>query len=424
MNTEENTSMATNIELYDARLNRVKKAVAMEKPDRVPVVPFFQTFPYLWAGYTIAECFYDVEKAKDAYRRFLNHFQPDMAMGYSGVFLGQGPIMEKMDAKQFQWPGQPGGKVDPRNIFQYIEKPYLADGEYPELLSDLSGWYMNKWLPRVYGALDGLKSFSIPLMSAYSIPAGMVQFADPKIVEIAQNLHEVGKMSAAWIAEVAAFEQEMMEMGFPIWAGAATTTAFDVLSDTLRGTIDTMADLFENPEEVHRAVEMFYPTSFYGGVAQMQHANGLFVFIPLHKGLDGFMSPKQYDEFYWPTLQRMVEGFIQMGYTPLIYTEGKYDSRLERIKEITPGKCLYHFEDVDIKEAKRIVGKDHCISGGLSSQVLRLGKPDQVRDAVKELFDICAVDGGYIFDLSDTIDDVPVENVEAMMETAFEYGKY
>ena len=416
--------MATNKELYDARLNRVKKAVAMEKPDRVPVVPFFQTFPYLWAGYTIAECFYDVEKAKDAYRRFLNHFQPDMAMGYSGVFLGQGPIMEKMDAKQFQWPGQPGGKVDPRNIFQYIEKPYLAEGEYPELLSDLSGWYMNKWLPRVYGALDGLKSFSIPLMSAYSIPAGMVQFANPQIVEIAQNLHEVGKLSAAWLADVAAFEQEMMDMGYPIWAGAATTTAFDVLSDTLRGTIDTMADLFENPEEVHRAVEMFYPTSFYGGVAQMQHANGLFVFIPLHKGLDGFMSPKQYDDFYWPTLQRMVEGFIQMGYTPLIYTEGKYDSRLERIKEITPGKCLYHFEDVDIKEAKRIVGKDHCISGGLSSQVLRLGKPDQVRDAVKELFDICAVDGGYIFDLSDTIDDVPVENVEAMMETAFEYGKY
>ena len=416
--------MATNKELYDARLNRVKKAVAMEKPDRVPVVPFFQTFPYLWAGYTIAECFYDVEKAKDAYRRFLNHFQPDMAMGYSAVFLGQGPIMEKMDAKQFQWPGQPGGKVDPRNIFQYIEKPYLAEGEYPELLSDLSGWYMNKWLPRVYGALDGLKSFSIPLMSAYSIPAGMVQFANPQIVEIAQNLHEVGKLSAAWLADVAAFEQEMMDMGYPIWAGAATTTAFDVLSDTLRGTIDTMADLFENPEEVHRAVEMFYPTSFYGGVAQMQHANGLFVFIPLHKGLDGFMSPKQYDEFYWPTLQRMVEGFIQMGYTPLIYTEGKYDSRLERIKEITPGKCLYHFEDVDIKEAKRIVGKDHCISGGLSSQVLRLGKPDQVRDAVKELFDICAVDGGYIFDLSDTIDDVPVENVEAMMETAFEYGKY
>lgn len=42
----------------------------------------------------------------------------------------------------------------------------------------------------------------------------------------------------------------------------------------------------------------------------------------------------------------------------------------------------------------------------------------------KELYDICAVDGGYIFDLSDTIDDVPVENVEAMMEAAFEYGKY
>lgn len=416
--------MADNKAIYDERLNRIKKAIAMEKTDRVPVVPFFQSFPYLCAGYTIAECFYDTEKAKDAYRKFLNYFQPDMGIGYASLFLGQGPIMEKLDAKLFQWPGQPGGKVDPRNIFQYIEKPYLADGEYPELLSDASGWFLNKWLPRTYGALEGLKNISIPTMSAYSIPAAMVQFANPQIVEIAQTLNEVGQMSAAWLGEVAAFEQEMMEMGFPIWAGAIVTTAFDMLSDTLRGTIDTMADLYEHPDEVKAATEMFYPASLYGAIGQMQHANGLFVFIPLHKGLDGFMGPEQYDEFYWPTLQRLLEALISMGYTPLVYTEGKYDSRLERIKEITPGKCLYHFEDVDMKEAKRIVGKDHCISGGLSSQVLRLGTPQQVKDAVKELFDICAVDGGYIFDLSDTIDDVPVANVEAMMETAFDYGKY
>ena len=82
------------------------------------------------------------------------------------------------------------------------------------------------------------------------------------------------------------------------------------------------------------------------------------------------------------------------------------------------------FEDVDLKEAKRIVGSKHCISGGFKSNVLRNGTADQVRDEVKRVFDICAVDGGYIFDLSDTIDDVPVENVEVMMETAFEYGKY
>lgn len=416
--------MASNKELYDERLGRIKKAIAMEKTDRVPVVPFFQSFPYLWAGYTIAECFYDTEKAKDAYRRFLNHFQPDMAIGYGSLFLGQGPIMEKIGAKHFSWPGQPGGKVGDRDIFQYLEKPYLEDGEYPELLSDASGWYMHKWLPRVYGSLEGLVNFNIPLMSAYSIPGAMVQFANPQILQIAQTLHEVGKMSAAWLGEVDAFEKEMMEMGYPIWAGAITTTAFDMLSDTLRGTIDTMADLYENPDEVKAATEMFFPSSLYGAVAQMQHANGLFVFIPLHKGLDGFMGPEQYDEFYWPTLKRLLESLIQMGYTPLVYTEGKYDSRLERIAEVTPGKCLYHFETVNMKEAKRIVGKDHCISGGLSSQILRLGTPQMVRDAVKEIYDICAVDGGFIFDLADTIDDVPVANVEAMMETAFEYGKY
>ena len=414
----------TNQEQYDARINRVKQAIELKIPDRVPCIPQTQCFPYLWAGYTMDEIMYDAKKAQDALKRFLVHFEPDMMFGYSGLFGGQGAMLEKLGINWLQWPGRPGSKVGKRDIFQYIEKPYLGDDEYPELLGDFSGWVLNKWLPRCFTTMECFKDIKIPLMLSYQTIAAMPQFMNPQIVETLKLFAEVGAEAIQYYQECAMFEKEIMEMGFPIEIGGTTTTAFDQLSDTLRGTIDTMADLYEQPEYVHQAVERFYPSSLFGALGQLEHANGFFAFIPLHKGLDGFMSPEQYNEFYWPTLKRLIEDLIKFGYTPLVYTEGKYDSRMETIVDVPEGKCLFHFEDVDMKEAKRIFGGRHCISGGLSSKVLRDGKPQDVRDAVRRLFDIVAVDGGYIFDMNDTIDDVPTENVEALYDEVKTYGEY
>lgn len=414
----------TNQENYAARLKRVEDALALKEPDRIPCMPFAQTFPYLRMGYTMAEVMYDTKKAQKAVRKFLTDFEPDMCMHYGAVFAGQGPMLEKLGINWLQWAGRPGTNIDKNSIHQYIEKAYLKDEEYPHLLSDVSGWVLNKWLPRCFTTMECFEGLNIPSMMAYQTISSTMQFCDPRIVEAFKTLNEVGNMAGQYYGELAAFEQEIVQMGFPLQMGAATSTAFDQLSDTLRGTIDTMADLYDQPENVKRAVEMFYPASFYPAIKQMQYTSGKFVFIPLHKGLDGFMGPQQYNEFYWPTLKRLIEDLIRLGYTPWVYTEGKYDSRLETIADVPAGKCMFHFEDVDMKEAKRIVGKNHCISGGFKSSLLSTATPFEVRESIKRLLDVAAVDGGYIFDLSDTMDDVKEENVEAMFDAVRTYGKY
>lgn len=43
-----------------------------------------------------------------------------------------------------------------------------------------------------------------------------------------------------------------------------------------------------------------------------------------------------------------------------------------------------------MKEAKRIVGKNCCISGGFDGRILETGTPQQVTEAVKRILDICA----------------------------------
>ena len=55
---------------YQQRLKRVQDAVALKEPDRIPCFPMTGTFPFLYAGYTMAEVMYDLEKAKNAIRKY------------------------------------------------------------------------------------------------------------------------------------------------------------------------------------------------------------------------------------------------------------------------------------------------------------------------------------------------------------------
>ena len=132
----------------------------------------------------------------------------------------------------------------------------------------------------------------------------------------------------------------------------------------------------------------------------------------------------QYKEFYWDTLKRLIMSLIGMGCTPWLYTEGKYNSHLECLTDIPEGQVWIHFENADMKEVKRIVGKRACISGGIRADLLMRGTVDKVKDEVKRNMDICAPSGGYIFDFGESLEHCSQENLEAVFDTVKTYGNY
>jgi uroporphyrinogen-III decarboxylase len=410
--------------LYEERLKRINDAVNLKEPDRVPIAPMYMTFPFLYAGYTMAEVNYDVPKAKDALRKYLNYFQPDMACSYTNVFSGQMPLLDMVGIKWLQWAGQKGSMVPDRSIFQYVEKEYLEADEYPEFLSDMSGWILRKYLPRSFKTFECFEKVDFRLLMGYGFMAGTMQFANPAIAECFKVMGEAAHKYIQYSTELAEFEREIVEMGFVQEIQGVITTAFDVLSDCLRGTEGTMMDLLEQPENVIRAVETFYPGTLYGALAQAEHSNGRFVFIPLHKGMDTFLSDEQYRKFYWDTLLRLVNGLVDAGLTPWIYTEGPYNSRVECLMDVPKGKCWIHFEEADMRRVKKLLGNVACLSGGVKSPMLMFGTKEEVIAKTKENIDILAPGGGYIFDLSDTMEDCKPELVEAMFETVKTYGVY
>jgi uroporphyrinogen-III decarboxylase len=148
------------------------------------------------------------------------------------------------------------------------------------------------------------------------------------------------------------------------------------------------------------------------------------VFIPLHKGADGFMSPEQYKTFYWPFLRKLIMGIIDAGLIPYVYTEGGYDSRLEIIRDVPKGKVLYHFESVDMARAKDLLGDVACISGNVPNSLLISGIPEDVKAYCRNLIDVAGKGGGFIMDTASLIDEAKPENIKAVADATREYGVY
>jgi uroporphyrinogen-III decarboxylase len=154
-------------------------------------------------------------------------------------------------------------------------------------------------------------------------------------------------------------------------------------------------------------------------------SNGLpVVFIPLHKGADGFLSDEQFRKFYWPTFKKLLLGLIDEGCIPFPWAEGGYNSRLDVIKDVPRGKVIYGFDLTDMAQAKKVLGDVCCITGNMSIGTLTVGNRQQVEDRTRELIDTCGKGGGYIMMNGAVIEDVSPENVRAWIDTTREYGVY
>lgn len=84
-------------------------------------------------------------------------------------------------------------------------------------------------------------------------------------------------------------------------------------------------------------------------------------------------------------------------------------------------------KDMDTKRLKREFGKDITFwGGGCDTQdILPHAKPEDVKLEVRRRLEDLAPGGGFVFNSVHNIQaDVPPENIEAMFETAREYGEY
>lgn len=409
---------------YQERTQMIKDVVDLKKPVRVPVCPIVGFYPFQYAGVTGEEAMYDTEKLGYALKKFHADFLPDSLSG--APIYGSGPIFEKLDYKLYRWPGH---GVPANTPYQCLEAEYMKGDEYDLFINDPSGYFGRFYLPRVFGALDAWTMTSpltdileLPFFGPYIVPIGI-----PPVQEAYLKLLEAGRMAMEWIQACGAIDAATIGgLGIPGLMGGFTKAPFDTLGDTMRGTRAIMLDIYRQPKKVLAAVERLVPIAIDMGVRTATMGHNPMVFIPLHKGADGFMSDKDFKTFYWPTLKAVILGLVQEGLVPYIFVEGGYNQRLDVIADadIPKGSTIWVFDQTDMKEVKKRFTGWACFGGNVPVSLLKAATPQVVADSVKELIDSVGQDGGYILSTGAVLDDARAENLHAFIDTGKQYGKY
>lgn len=407
--------------LYRERVTRVKNAIQLRIPDRIPVYAHVGFFPAYYAGITPEEAMYDYDKLRVAWRKYVLDFEPDMYSGSGNA--GPGKAFEVLGYKLYKWPGH---GTPPDSSYQCVEAEYMKVDEYDALIQDPSDFWLRIYLPRIFEALRPFEKL-LPFANVIEMPftgAYLASYGKPEVRAAFEALLAAGQQALKWRMAVAACDRAVVELGFPLCEGGVAKAPFDTLGDTLRGTRGIMLDMYRQPDKLLEAMERLIPLMINMGVEGARASGNPLVFIPLHKGSDGFMSDAQYKRFYWPTLRKVILGLIEEGLVPFIFAEGIYNSRLEIIADLPRGKTVWLFDYTDMARAKEILGDIACIAGNVPITLLNTGTPEEVKDYCKKLIDAAGKGGGFILTSGAVIDKAKPENVRAMIEFTKEYGLY
>jgi hypothetical protein len=406
---------------YYARIKRLADAYLMKEPDRVPVQLPFGIMPAYWAGADLKTVMYDYDELRRAWKKFLHEFEMDTYVGPGMILPGR--VYDLIDYKLYTWPGH--GLPDDATGFQFVEGEYMRADEYDALIRNPSDFWMRTYMPRIFGIFESfrnLQSFTdiIELPGMYFMP-----FARPDLQATLQALLDVGKEFPKWQAVVAECTREAQEAGVPSIRGVGLAKApFDTIGDTLRGTKGIFMDMYRQPEKLLKAIDVITDLTIDSLVSRANASRNATVGFPLHKGADGFMSAKQFETFYWPSLRKVCLALIDEGIVPSLFAEGSYITRLETVNEFPKGAVAWRFDRTDMATAKKVLGDKCCISGNVPTSLLSTGTAQEVREYCRNLIEVCAPGGGYILSAGASVDQAPPENLRAMMEAAKEYGVY
>jgi hypothetical protein len=405
---------------YRERTRMIKDAIQLKRtPERIPINLSVGYFPIEYAGYTYYDMMYDQALLIKAWNKFYQDFDPDV---FTGPLPMVGKALELLDFQLYRWPGH--GLPKDRE-FQFVDKEYMRPDEYQDLIDDPTAWFLTVYFPRIFKSLKPLDRMAVfPSVNELPmvIPA-VAPFGDPAVQEALNALVEAGRVATQWLKGLSQLGSSIMAKGYPALRGGGLVKApFDVLGDSLRGTRGIMMDLFRCPDDVKEACERMTPLMVKAGVQGARASGGQFIFIPLHKGADGFMSDEQFQTFYWPTLRKVMIGLIDEGLVPVPFAEGSYNTRLDMITDLPKGKTIWIFDRSDMKRAKETIGQVACIQGNMPLSLMCAGTVDQVKVYCRDVIEAAGRDGGYILSTGGSLQGAKAENVKAFIDAGREYG--
>jgi len=400
-------------DLASERLERIKAAVNLKEPDRVPLELNLEFgFRARWYGISPYEFFFNYDKAREAIIKtavdFPTDFPPFASIGTGSllglalreyrdisIFVGTltGPMHDILRDKYTRWPGR---ELSPNvGTFQFIGGEFLKPEEYEKFADDPTKFMSEVVVPRAHQSLERPGSAESMAALARVVLEG---------VKYANFLESLIK--------------DLLNLGYPMIVGDVALVPIDFIGDFLRTIPGVLLDLRRWPDKVKLACDTLMEETIYR--RSLTPGTG-FLFIPLH--LNEFLPPRLFYEFYWPYLKEIIIRAHNQGIKCWVGFEGRHDAYLESILELPKGWGIALFEKTDVRKAKRVLEGHTCVMGGIPASLFVTGTPEKIEKYVKELLQEVMPGGGFILASCPPVPtEAPPENVKAVIRAVNKYG--
>ncbi len=368
--------------LFEKHLNRIRKAVALEPVDKIPVAPCGNAFWARAAGLTLSEYFQGPETACTA------NINGHLAMGEVDATQNEIFYPALLAGQWLNRVAMPNRELGPDDMWQMMEKENVSEADYDTILEIGFTAWLDKFLIDKCGDPEG----------------------------------ELAKWGFyGYLGEA---KRRFTEAGIPCIADFLMITPFEFLCGGR--TLETffMDDLIDNPEKIEKIFEKIMEHTIPKYRAMIEATHPLGVWIGGWRTAPDMLSDELWDRFVWPYFKAYTDLCVEYDVIPIFHLDSNWTRKLEKFREMPAKKCIMGLDSkTDIRLAKAAVGDMMCILGDLPPEMSSFGTPEDVRDYVTKLLDDIGPEGVIISTGCDIPSNAKPENVKAMVAAANDYLK-
>ena len=389
--------MEPEVEKLDKQKGRIFADVYDNKiPERVPINIALHTNVIAgYAGVHGSEALWNPSLLIDASLELAGKIPTDVSL-YGGSILSPEP---------YQAWGSQTMSLSKAGFMQHPNHIGLYPEEYDAFIKNAYDCVIEVVIPRNYQELDFRKD---PVRAMFAVAQGMEA-----------KVRHFGKDRVV---------SEAVREKFGGYAPAPGTRTgvyapLDTLTDSLRSLPGMTADIRRMPDKVEAAVESLYTFNYLAGIPPRITDHSL-VFFPFH--IPTYMREKDFERLFWKSFLRLATDYASMGVHSFAFCEHDWMRLVDYLQDL-PTNTVLQFEKCDPKLVKEKLGKKHILMGGFPLETLRISTKQECIDKTKAFLDVMMPGGKFIFMFDKnplTINDINLENLQAVCETVRDYGVY
>ena len=359
----------------DPRRERLRKAVALEPVDKVPVCLEGVAWSARVIGMPLKEFLSDPLVAAQA--------NIDAFALVGNADCVNNPTFD-LSSLPFLWMTgvkRPGFEVGEDEPWQVEESGHMTTDDYDRILE--MGW----------------PAFQAEFLNGRIRPGVFEEFisflqAGPAVVE---------KVDAA---DMPYLSMAIIIQPFESLCGGRTFSQF-------------VLDLYRMPDKVEAVMQSMFQglnDAAVGGSAAMGAPGA---WIGGWRSASKMLAQPLWDRFVWPYVSELVKQVDAAGVIPILHFDSDWTRDLPRLLELPAKKCILSLDSMtDIRRAKEVLGDHMCIMGDVPPALLSSGTPEQVYEHCTRLVKDIGPTGYILQSGCDIPVDAPLENVKAMADAA------